>query len=275
MIKPSNIKWIKHITNKETGRAYLDLESLTTFLLHFPNKHKGNVLSPHIDDLIALYQTTNGKRAFTHLVKPLDAIRVFDKRSSHHDFARKVELIAMIPEEDHIDIKASELSTLDFRGISQGNACKISNIKSVTDLKPIQESLHRLFSPYLIVKTSSDSNIDNSDLQIYKDDDIEVIEGKLTLKRHIGRERNLKIIRLKKQQALSQNNLMCEVCSFSFIDTFGVEFIECHHIHPISDSFERITTLDDLALVCANCHRMLHHKIDGHYKTIQELKSLL
>ena len=275
MIRPSNIIWIKHVTNKATGRAYLDLESLTTFLLHFPNKHKGNVLSPKVDDYIALYQTTMGKRAFTHLVKPIDDIRVFDKRSSHHDFARKVELVAMVPEKDHLDIKYSELSSLDFRGISQGNACKISNIKSVTDLKPIQESLHRLFSPHLIEKTSSDSGIENSDLQIDNDDDIQVIEGKLTLKRHISRERNQKIITLKKQQAISQNNLKCEVCSFSFIDTFGAEFIECHHIHPISDSFERVTTLDDLALVCANCHRMLHHKIDGNYKSIHELKLLL
>ncbi|HCY81662.1 MAG TPA: hypothetical protein DHV22_08690 [Xanthomarina gelatinilytica] len=43
----------------------------------------------------------------------------------------------------------------------------------------------------------------------------------------------------------------------------GKGYIECHHITPLSQILgESITTLHDLALVCSNCHRMIHRDID-------------
>lgn len=49
-------------------------------------------------------------------------------------------------------------------------------------------------------------------------------------------------------------------------------FIEYHHIMPISDYYANAeTTLSDLALVCANCHRMLHRAIG--VLTIEQLKN--
>ena len=39
--------------------------------------------------------------------------------------------------------------------------------------------------------------------------------------------------------------------------------MECHHKIPLYEiEGESITTIDDLALVCANCHRMLHRELD-------------
>src|SRR5438105_2747495 len=38
----------------------------------------------------------------------------------------------------------------------------------------------------------------------------------------------------------------------------GEGFIECHHTRPLSDSGPTRTALKELALVCSNCHRMLH-----------------
>ncbi len=36
-------------------------------------------------------------------------------------------------------------------------------------------------------------------------------------------------------------------------------FIECHHTKPVATLVEgEKTHLDDLVLVCANCHRMVH-----------------
>jgi 5-methylcytosine-specific restriction protein A len=56
--------------------------------------------------------------------------------------------------------------------------------------------------------------------------------------------------------------LACEVCSFDFKQHYGdlgEGFIECHHTQPLSFSTAgEKTRLTDLALVCANCHRMLH-----------------
>jgi predicted HNH restriction endonuclease len=55
----------------------------------------------------------------------------------------------------------------------------------------------------------------------------------------------------------------------------GADFIEAHHIKPISTLHEdgENTQVEDLAMVCSNCHRMLHRRrpwLERH-----ELKQLL
>ncbi|HBQ4165108.1 TPA: HNH endonuclease, partial [Escherichia coli] len=52
----------------------------------------------------------------------------------------------------------------------------------------------------------------------------------------------------------------CEACGFSFADFYGEEFdyIECHHVTPLSETGETKTDLEDLILLCANCHRVVH-----------------
>ena len=56
--------------------------------------------------------------------------------------------------------------------------------------------------------------------------------------------------------------LECEVCRFDFEVKYGergVAFIECHHIVKLTKLRPHSKTrLEDLVLVCANCHRMLH-----------------
>jgi hypothetical protein len=54
----------------------------------------------------------------------------------------------------------------------------------------------------------------------------------------------------------------------------GIGFIECHHTKPVSmlDGESR-THIDDLAMVCSNCHRTIHRTRP--WLSIGELKSLL
>jgi 5-methylcytosine-specific restriction protein A len=57
--------------------------------------------------------------------------------------------------------------------------------------------------------------------------------------------------------------LACEACGFDFGQTYGDRgqgFIECHHVEPLHQTGERATTIRDLALLCSNCHRMIHRK---------------
>ena len=58
--------------------------------------------------------------------------------------------------------------------------------------------------------------------------------------------------------------LSCQVCNFSFEENYGglgKGFIEAHHIFPISELTEETPTkVEDIALVCSNCHRMLHRR---------------
>jgi len=97
-------------------------------------------------------------------------------------------------------------------------------------------------------------------------------------KLHKLRERDNKINRRKKELYFKQNGkLNCEVCDFDFYMAYGElgkGFIEVHHKTPLSEiDGETKTNLDDLALVCPNCHRMLHREINT--LSIKKLKSLL
>lgn len=83
--------------------------------------------------------------------------------------------------------------------------------------------------------------------------------------------------RLKIEQALATAGVLeCEVCGFNFehnYGTIGHGFIGCHHMTPPVEADERETGLDELALVRANCHRMLHRA--GPLLTIQQPSALV
>jgi hypothetical protein len=84
-------------------------------------------------------------------------------------------------------------------------------------------------------------------------------EGQQRLVQHLQRERKRTIVRMKKARAAS---LDCEVCGFSFGRAYGTsaaEYCEVHHLVPLSEADDRTKTrIEDLAIVCANCHRVIH-----------------
>jgi 5-methylcytosine-specific restriction enzyme A len=97
------------------------------------------------------------------------------------------------------------------------------------------------------------------------DEDFEAPEGRILTRLHRQRERNRTLVAAKKQRALAlAGNLKCEACGFDFVATYGERgqgFMECHHIKPVETLTENSRTkVTDLALVCANCHRMIHAK---------------
>lgn len=269
---PFDIIWAKNVTNSDVGQAYMDLKS-EEFTLHFPTHHKGNVLSPKIGEIIAIHQNINGQKVFTHLVSPVDNIRLEENRENFK-YGRKVKLIAKTEIENAIPVSTTLWNKVNFQGISQGNACEIANISKVENYDVLLQDIWNRFIPFFrknfksstVFTESIENEIDNTDASI------SVIEGKLRLVTHYARERDRKIVKEKKKQAIKNNTLKCEICDFSFIDKFGVEFIECHHKIPISQSGVTETTLADLSLVCPNCHRMLHKQFDGNFLSMEELK---
>ncbi|MBR1380788.1 MAG: HNH endonuclease [Alphaproteobacteria bacterium] len=99
-------------------------------------------------------------------------------------------------------------------------------------------------------------------------------EGDKRLKKHFIRERDPRIVKLKKDSV--QGNLVCEVCNFNFSDKYGKigeNFIECHHKIPIPQENRGDTKVEDLALVCSNCHRMIHRKKPCY--TIEDIRAAL
>lgn len=110
------------------------------------------------------------------------------------------------------------------------------------------------------------------------DDLIEAREGQLLTRVHRYRERNVTIVKRKKDSYLKQHgHLCCEACGFDFQATYGERgegFIECHHTRPVSElAASQTTKLADLILLCANCHRMVHAARP--WWTIEELRAAL
>ena len=117
----------------------------------------------------------------------------------------------------------------------------------------------------------------SSALNVPEEGEEECNEGKILYRKHRTRERDPKIVRKKKASVLSSTGkLECEVCKFTFKDKYGQhgeDYIECHHKLPLSSGAIKNTKLTDLALVCANCHRMLHR--GKPWPTIEELKIII
>ncbi|PGY11982.1 HNH endonuclease [Bacillus cereus] len=94
----------------------------------------------------------------------------------------------------------------------------------------------------------------------------EFSEGKQILKTHLSYERNSKVIPLAKEHFKQQHGgkLFCEICGFDFYETYGElgkDYIEGHHITPVSQLKEgEKTKIEDIIMVCSNCHRMLHRR---------------
>jgi 5-methylcytosine-specific restriction protein A len=128
------------------------------------------------------------------------------------------------------------------------------------------------------------ANLEHSEVgTLWLQDDIdagleEASEGRILTRSHLIRERNRKLVAAKRKQVLKQyGKLGCEVCSFDFSVQYGEHgngFIECHHIKPVASLVPGDKThIDDLALVCANCHRMIHRRKP--WLSIAELKACI
>nr|WP_315155235.1 HNH endonuclease [uncultured Flavobacterium sp.] len=270
---PSDIKWFKSVTNEELGEAYLDFDE-NNFILSFPNKHRTNALTPNIDDIILIYQKVNGIPAFTHLVTPVND-ELIDSARINYRYGRRVKIIAKTNRNNYINVSSTLWRKVKLSGVTQGNACKIENIGSADNIDELQLNIWEWFKNHFVPSEQQSEAITSSiikELEI-TNPDLTAKEGELKLITHIIKERNRTIVIEKKRQAIKNNILKCEVCSFSFPEIYQSNFIECHHITPIAQSEGVIETrLEDLALVCANCHRMLHTKFNGLYLSIEELQ---
>lgn len=112
--------------------------------------------------------------------------------------------------------------------------------------------------------------------------DEEYVEGRELFQLHRRKERNRRAVARKKRAALATcGRLLCEVCSFDFVEVYGQlgeGFAECHHRVPLSQlTPDHRTRLNDLAIVCANCHRMLHrrptHRVDELREMVERFRA--
>lgn len=280
----SDILWIKNVKrNQGEGWAYNHVTYDKPFLLNWPSSKKGSASTPKVGDIIVLFQKPNQINArknykvhFTHLVTPISTDIILDEEYPNHKWCRQVKLIAMpkpieaIPNPGHFNF------FLPNRGLTNP-IINLENNLGLTEAET-QDEVWSLFQNHFC------PNIND---QIFKPKnpvgEFGESEGDKIIREHIRQEltrRNSKIVQLAKEQALLKGKgiILCECCNFDFLKTYGkhgIGFIECHHKIFVSTG-QRITTITDLALVCSNCHRMLHRKnlANEHY-TVDELKKLI
>lgn len=102
--------------------------------------------------------------------------------------------------------------------------------------------------------------------QLYERADAEEDEATLgeedlrKLREHKRVERNRKLA----HRAKLAHGFTCKACGFDFASRYGSigrEFIEAHHLTPLSELKGQKLTLDpkkDFTVLCSNCHRMIH-----------------
>jgi predicted HNH restriction endonuclease len=110
-----------------------------------------------------------------------------------------------------------------------------------------------------------------------EDDESAFPEGRERYRLHRILERDSSLSKVAKKNRLeADGKLQCDVCGFDFARAYGVlgqGFIEAHHIVPVSRLDGKTKTrVSDLALVCSNCHRMLHR---GRSLSVKELRRLV
>ncbi len=93
----------------------------------------------------------------------------------------------------------------------------------------------------------------------------ELTEGGKTHTEYERRYRNPEL----RRKCIAEYGWVCQVCGFDFSKAYGEDlganFIEVHHLEPISnyDKEHKVNPLQDLVPLCSNCHSMIHHGKDG------------
>jgi len=146
----------------------------------------------------------------------------------------------------------------------KGKEIKVFNTDKWIDIKDDYGNLHE----------DNISEIVNEDLSAYKSE-VEYFEGKQKLRLSSYHERNSRL----RTATIKAQGLVCKVCGFNFkkfYGTLGEDYIEVHHLIPVSklNPSQKICHISDMAVVCANCHRMFHRRKDQTL-TIDQLKALL
>lgn len=93
---------------------------------------------------------------------------------------------------------------------------------------------------------------------------ISAIEGKVGIRAHRWRERSRFLVKKKLEEFRRlHGSLHCELCALTtsgaYPASLATSIFEVHHTLPLASAITpRRTTLADLVVLCANCHRAIH-----------------
>ena len=200
-----------------------------------------------------------------------------------------------------IDSRPMRGKSIDDRRLDVPNHPYPISLASVEDLRQLRKAIGRVSSGYnrrirLRVQLPSLWAMENLTQFLVRggteytgtDNDVELAnspEDDIVIARTEGGLRYVISPRIERdsrarQDAIRIHGLSCQVCHFNFKKTYGdwgADFIEVHHAQLLASHAGTQTLTDfqnDLAVLCANCHRMVHRK-RGAILSIKELRELL
>ncbi|MCR8982759.1 HNH endonuclease [Brevibacillus laterosporus] len=199
----------------------------------------------------------------------IDALKELGGKGTLNEIAQK------IVDRDIMDFKANPNYRNKIRGTLYNHSSDSTHFKSeIRGEKDIFYSVAGIGKGHWGLRNFE---ADQRDIDL-TEEYISFKEGAKQLKQHIVRERKPQVIKLAKERFKKKyGSLFCEICNFSFFKMYGdigEDFIEGHHTTPISVLEEgEETKIEDIALVCSNCHQMLHRKQP--WLTKDELKKII
>lgn len=185
--------------------------------------------------------------------------RLRNLRSSFADFAN---LPAKFRNPSGVEMQVSQFAALDpshhWKGLRVSKGARQVWEAHKDNLAQVSQ---------IVKKIDSFTRADFSVPSAESVDVAEAPEGQILTYWHVRRERSTGLTRRKKEQFQDENKgrLFCEICRFDYERRYGTRgkgFIETHHTRPLSQMPAEGTTvkLEDLILLCASCHRMIHRK---------------
>lgn len=219
----------------------------------------GKIKSIEVNDRVFIYESKTTQRLIlcAKVIKPYVTANHIDDHKyflSDRDFSELAPWMELEFEfEINNGLTLSEMRSLGLKG----------NIQGIRKM-PAEISLY--------TNRNHGANEENADLiTVFKD-------GKKTKSYITKYERNSK----NREAAIRIHGWNCQACGFNFFKKYGSlgkKFIEVHHIKPLHtlENSVKINPETDLAVLCSNCHKMIHRKIEGRESilSVDELKKIV
>ncbi|MFA9396579.1 MAG: MrcB family domain-containing protein [Halodesulfovibrio sp.] len=240
----------------------------------------GAILDPNVTDrtskeyVVVYHFDPSGEKVFLSICQGAgcvvdeyghkDGLAVLRKRAT---FARK-RIADQIPKNAISSMSFTSSKSLPTRyesGFITGFKYQLENMPSEQELQHDLEILCRLYQTLtgrggLLPNHSAEPDLPSSNVE----DELCLSEQrKYYLHKKI--ERNQALVTCVKER----KGHKCECCGMTFKDVYGKlgeNYIEAHHLKPLSELAEdKVVLYDpikDFAVLCANCHRMIHRMDD-------------
>jgi 5-methylcytosine-specific restriction protein A len=166
----------------------------------------------------------------------------------------------------HVDLGSDARLPGDYAaGYALGFTYDLSSLPTEEALRhdlQIMERAYRALTFRGGLNAEADADPDVSDFMV--PDQVTIVERRKYVF-HKKIERNSTAARAAKKE----HGTICQACNFDFAayhGEIGEGFIEAHHLKPISSLDEGVAikyeVAKDFAVLCANCHRMIHRTDD-------------